>query len=52
MGAAVAALGIGRFNLMATSFGARPALWLTIKQPDRVQAVVLEGSGAIRRSIL
>jgi pimeloyl-ACP methyl ester carboxylesterase len=48
MGAAVAALGIGRFNLMATSFGARPALWLAIKQPDRVQAVVLEGSGAIR----
>lgn len=48
MGAATAALGIERFNLMATSFGARPALWLALKQPDRVQALVLEGAGAIR----
>ena len=36
MGAAVAALGIDRFNLMATSFGGRPALWLALQQPDRV----------------
>ena len=48
MGAAVAALGIERFDLMATSFGARPALWLAVRQPDRVQALVLEGPGAIR----
>jgi pimeloyl-ACP methyl ester carboxylesterase len=48
MAAAVTALGIGQFNLMATSFGARVALWMALQQPERVHALVLEGPGAIR----
>ena len=36
MGAAMTALGIERFNLMATSFGGTVALWLAVQQPDRV----------------
>ena len=31
MGAALSALGVERFNLMATSFGARVALWLAVR---------------------
>ena len=42
------ALGIDRFNLMATSFGGRVALWLALQQPERVQALVLEAPAAIR----
>ena len=48
MGSAVSALGIDRFNLMATSFGGRVALSLALQQPDRVQALVLEAPAAIR----
>jgi pimeloyl-ACP methyl ester carboxylesterase len=48
MGAAVAGLGIERCNLLATSFGARIALWLTRQQTERVQALVLEAPAAIR----
>jgi pimeloyl-ACP methyl ester carboxylesterase len=48
MGAAVAALGIDKFNLMGTSFGGKVALWTALQQPDRVQALVLEAPGAIR----
>jgi pimeloyl-ACP methyl ester carboxylesterase len=48
MASAVTGLGIDRFNLLATSFGARVALWLVLQQPDRVPALVLEGPGAIR----
>ena len=48
MGSAVSALGIDRFNLMATSFGGRVALLLTLQQPDRVQALILEAPAAIR----
>ncbi|MFZ0019337.1 MAG: alpha/beta hydrolase [Acetobacteraceae bacterium] len=48
MGSAVSALGIDRFNLMATSFGARVALLLTLQQQDRVQALILEAPAAIR----
>ena len=48
MAAAVTALGIERFNLMATSFGGRVALWMALRQPDRVQALVLEAPAAIR----
>jgi pimeloyl-ACP methyl ester carboxylesterase len=48
MAAAVAALGIDRFNLMGTSFGARAALWIALRQPSRVQALVLEAPAAIR----
>ncbi len=48
MAAAVRALGIERFNLLATSFGARVALWLADREPVRVSALVLEGPAAIR----
>ena len=48
MGSAVGALGIDRFNLMATSFGGRVALWLSLQHPDRVQALILEAPAAIR----
>jgi 4,5:9,10-diseco-3-hydroxy-5,9,17-trioxoandrosta-1(10),2-diene-4-oate hydrolase len=48
MAAAVIALDIDQFNLMATSFGARVALWMALQHPDRVQALVLESPGAIR----
>jgi pimeloyl-ACP methyl ester carboxylesterase len=45
---AMSALGIDRCNLMATSFGGRVALWMAVQQSERVQALVLEGPGAIR----
>jgi pimeloyl-ACP methyl ester carboxylesterase len=48
MAAAVSALGIEQFNLMGTSFGGRVALLMALQQPDRVQALVLEGPAAIR----
>ena len=48
MSSAVAALGIDRCNLLATSFGARVALWLALQEPERVQALVLEAPAAIR----
>ncbi len=48
MGAAVTALGIEQFNLMGTSFGGKVALWLAARQPQRVQALVLEAPAAIR----
>ncbi len=48
MGAAITALGIDSFNLMGTSFGGKVALWLTLQQPERVQALVLEAPAAIR----
>jgi pimeloyl-ACP methyl ester carboxylesterase len=50
MDAAVTNLGIERFNLLATSFGARVALWLALREPERVSALVLEGPAAIRPS--
>lgn len=48
IGAALGGLGIERFNLMATSFGARVALWIALRQPERVIALVFEGPAAIR----
>lgn len=48
MGSAIAALGVENCNLLATSFGARVALWMAVRQPDRVPALVLEGPAAIR----
>src|SRR5215813_4778054 len=48
MGAAVDKLGIGSFNLLGTSFGARTALWLALQQPERILALVLEAPAAIR----
>jgi pimeloyl-ACP methyl ester carboxylesterase len=50
MAMAVGALGIERFNLLATSFGGRTALSIAVRQPERVQALVLESPVAIRPS--
>ena len=48
MAAAAAGLGLDRFNLMGTSFGARPALWMALQHPEQVLALVLESPAAIR----
>ncbi len=48
MAAAVGKLGIDKFNLMGTSFGAKVALWLAVQQPERVEALILEAPAAIR----
>jgi pimeloyl-ACP methyl ester carboxylesterase len=48
MAAAVSNLGIDKFNLMGTSFGAKAALWLAVQQPERLEALVLEAPAAIR----
>jgi pimeloyl-ACP methyl ester carboxylesterase len=48
MGRAIEKLGVANFNLMGTSFGARTALWLAIRRPERVLAIVLEAPAAIR----
>jgi pimeloyl-ACP methyl ester carboxylesterase len=48
MAQAASALGLDRFNLMGTSFGARTALYLTAQAPERVTALVLESPAAIR----
>jgi pimeloyl-ACP methyl ester carboxylesterase len=48
MAAAIAGIGVGQFNLMGTSFGARVALWLALQQPEQVLALVLEAPAAIR----
>jgi pimeloyl-ACP methyl ester carboxylesterase len=48
MGLAIATLGLDRFNLMGTSFGARTALYLAAQAPERVSALVLDAPAAIR----
>ncbi|HZK90517.1 MAG TPA: alpha/beta hydrolase [Stellaceae bacterium] len=48
MAAAAGALGLDRFNLLGTSFGARTALWLAAQAPERVTALVLDAPAAIR----
>jgi pimeloyl-ACP methyl ester carboxylesterase len=48
MAKAAAALGLGEFNLMGTSFGGKTALWLAAQQPQIVRALVLEAPAAIR----
>jgi pimeloyl-ACP methyl ester carboxylesterase len=48
MATACEQLGLTRFNLMGTSFGAKTAVWLALRRPELVRALVLEGSGAIR----
>ena len=50
MGAAIDALGIANCDVLATSFGARVALWLAVQRPDLVRALVLEAPAAIRPS--
>ena len=49
MGAAAEKLGLDRYNLMGTSFGAKTALCLALQHPERVLAVVLEAPAAIRQ---
>jgi pimeloyl-ACP methyl ester carboxylesterase len=48
MWSALTQLGIEHCNLMATSFGARVALWMAVQRPESVQALVLESPAAIR----
>ena len=48
MAEAVVKLGVESFNLMGTSFGGKTALWLTLQQPERVLALILEAPAAIR----
>jgi pimeloyl-ACP methyl ester carboxylesterase len=48
MAVAAARLGLERFDLWGTSFGGKTALWLAIRHPERVRALVLEAPAAIR----
>src|SRR5438034_10737944 len=48
MALAVANLGVERFNLMGNSFGGRLALWLAIRHPEQIEALVLAAPAAIR----
>lgn len=47
MAAAVAAIGIERYNLWGTSFGGRLACWLAVQLPERLDALVLVAPAAI-----
>ncbi|MBV9376257.1 MAG: alpha/beta fold hydrolase [Alphaproteobacteria bacterium] len=48
MAAAARQLGINKFGLIGTSFGGKVALWLSVQEPERVEALVLEAPAAIR----
>lgn len=48
MNAAVAALGIDRYNLMGTSFGSKVVLTMALLNPEPVPAIVLISPAAIR----
>jgi pimeloyl-ACP methyl ester carboxylesterase len=48
MARAIAALGVARCTLLGTSFGGKVGLWLAMLFPDRLDALILEGPGAIR----
>jgi pimeloyl-ACP methyl ester carboxylesterase len=48
MARAATRLGIDTFDLMGTSFGGKVALWLAVRQPERLRALVLEAPAAIR----
>jgi pimeloyl-ACP methyl ester carboxylesterase len=48
MAKAAEALGLTRFNLMGTSFGGKVVLWLALRRPELVRALVLEAPAAIR----
>lgn len=48
MAQATTNLGLQHFNLMGNSFGGSLALWLTVQQPELVQALVLVAPAAIR----
>jgi pimeloyl-ACP methyl ester carboxylesterase len=47
MAAAIANLGIERYNLLGNSFGGRLALWLAVQFPERLQSLVLVAPAAI-----
>jgi pimeloyl-ACP methyl ester carboxylesterase len=49
MAKATEALGLSRFALMGTSFGAKVALYLAVRNPELVRALVLEAPAAMRR---
>src|SRR6266851_7464354 len=49
MAEAIVKLDVESFNLMGTSFGGKTALWLTLQQPERVLALILEAPAAIRQ---
>lgn len=46
--AAVSALGVERFALMGTSFGGKLALWMAVRERDRIASLVLAAPAAIR----
>ena len=48
MNEAAAKLGLERYNLAATAFSSRIALWQAIEAPDRIEAMVLISPAAIR----
>jgi pimeloyl-ACP methyl ester carboxylesterase len=48
MASAAEALGLRQFNLMGTSFGGKVVLWLALRRPELVRALVLEAPAAIR----
>jgi pimeloyl-ACP methyl ester carboxylesterase len=48
MAAAAEALGLARFNLIGTSFGASVASWLAVQRSDLVAALVLDAPSVIR----
>jgi pimeloyl-ACP methyl ester carboxylesterase len=48
MAKAARGVGLDRFDLMGTSFGAKVALFLAIRFPELVRALVLEAPAAIR----
>ncbi len=47
--AAIAAMGIGRFNLAAGSIGGIHAFWVMAHYPDRIKTVITDGSMAFRK---
>jgi pimeloyl-ACP methyl ester carboxylesterase len=48
MAAAVAALGVERYDLWGISFGGKLALWLALRERERIEALVLSSPAAIR----
>ena len=48
MAVACAKLGLGKYNLMGTSFGGATALWQAVQNPASVLGLVLEAPAAVR----
>ncbi len=47
MAEAVAAIGLGRYNLLGWSFGGRLAAWMAVQFPERIEALMLAAPTAI-----